>query len=99
VHEVHDGHTAVAAAIGRGEPPPPVRTPIDVDHLDAISRELVAQPQRADPWAERGVVEILRTRALIAEITFSLVRVRDLVAARAATSPQPESTAAVAAPA
>ena len=31
VHELDAAHTAVAAAIGRREPPPPVRAPIDVD--------------------------------------------------------------------
>jgi uncharacterized membrane protein YccC len=80
VHELHAAHTAVAAAIGRREPPPPVRTPIDVDRLDPQSRELAAHPPQDDPWAERGVVEVLRTRALIAEITLSLTRLRDLVA-------------------
>ena len=80
VHELHAAHTAVAAAIGRREPPPPVRTPIDVDRLDRQSRELAAHPPQDDPWAERGVVEVLRTRALIAEITLSLTRLRDLVA-------------------
>ena len=80
VHELHAAHTAVAAAIGRRERPPPVRTPIDVDRLDRQSRELAAHPPQDDPWAERGVVEVLRTRALIAEITLSLTRLRDLVA-------------------
>lgn len=80
VHELHAAHTAVAAAIGRGEPPPPVRTPIDVDRLDRHSRELATHPPQDDPWAERGVVEVLRTRALIAEITLSLTRLRHLVA-------------------
>ena len=79
VHELHAAHTAVAAAIGRRAPPPPVRTPIDVDRLDRQSRELAAHPPQDDPWAERGVVEVLRTRALIAEITLSLTRLRDLV--------------------
>ena len=80
VHELDAAHTAVAAAIARREPPPPVRTPIDVDRLDRQSRELAAHPPVDDPWAERGVVDILRTRALIAEITMSLTRLRDLVA-------------------
>ena len=57
-----------------------MRTPIDVDRLDRQSRELAAHPPQDDPWAERGVVEVLRTRALIAEITLSLTRLRDLVA-------------------
>jgi hypothetical protein len=97
VHELHAAHTAVAAAIGRGEPPPPVRAPIDVDRLDAQSRELASHPPLDDPWAERGVVELLRTRALIAEITASLTRLRDLVAERTGAPAEPERAAAVAA--
>ena len=88
VHELHAAHTAVAAAIGRRQPPPAVRTPIDVDRLDRQSRALAAHPPQDDPWAERGVVEVLRTRALIAEITLSLTRLRDLVAEQTA-SPVP----------
>jgi len=88
VHELHAAHTAVAAAIGRREPPPAVPTPIDVDRLDRQSRALAAHPRQDDPWAERGVVEVLRTRALIAEITLSLTRLRDLVAEQTA-SPVP----------
>ena len=79
-HELDAAHTAVAAAIARREPPPPVRTPIDVERLDAHSRELAAHFPVDDPWAARGVVDILRTRALIAEITISLIGLRDLVA-------------------
>src|SRR5205807_6242406 len=90
VHELHAAHTAVAAAIARHRPPPPVRAPIDVDRLDPQSRELAAHPPLDDPWAERGVVEILRTRALIAEITLSLIRLRDLVAVKMASSAEPE---------
>jgi len=88
VHELHAAHTAVAAAIGRREPPPAVPTPIDVDRLDRQSRALAAHPRQDDPWAERGVVEVLRTRALIAEITLSLTRLRDLAAEQTA-SPVP----------
>ncbi len=97
VHELHAAHAAVAAAIARREAPPPVRAPIDVDHLDASSRQLTAHPPLDDPWAERGVVEILRTRALIAEITLSLIRLRDLVAEKTASSAEPERAGAVAA--
>jgi hypothetical protein len=32
-----------------------------------------------DPWDARGVVDILRTRALIAEIRISLMGLRDAV--------------------
>jgi uncharacterized membrane protein YccC len=97
VHELHAAHSAVAAAIARREAPPPVRAPIEVDRLDARSRELAAHPPLDDPWAERGVVEILRTRALIAEITLSLIRLRDLVAEKMASSAEPEREGAVAA--
>jgi uncharacterized membrane protein YccC len=92
VHELHAAHTAVAAAIARREPPPPVRAPIDVDRLDPRSRELAAHPPVDDPWAERGVVEILRTRALVAEITISLIRLRDLVGAKAASAVKDAAT-------
>jgi hypothetical protein len=74
-----------------------VLAPIDVDHLDAPSRQLTAHPPLDDPWAERGVVEILRTRALIAEITISLIRLRDLVAEKTASSAEPERAGASAA--
>jgi uncharacterized membrane protein YccC len=97
VDELHVAHAAVAAAIARREAPPPVRAPIDVDRLDAQSRELAAHPPLDDPWAERGVVEILRTRALIAEITLSLIRLRDLVAEKTASSAEPERAGASAA--
>jgi hypothetical protein len=73
-----------------------VRAPIDVDRLDPQSRELAAHPPLDDPWAERGVVEILRTRALIAEIMVSLTRLRDLVSAKAAPAAVPERAKAVA---
>jgi hypothetical protein len=73
-----------------------VRTPIDVDRLDARSRALAAQPPVDDAWAERGVVEVLRTRALIAEMTASVGRLRDLVAERAAEAPEPERPRALA---
>ena len=88
VHELQAAHSAVAAAIARREPPPPVRGAIDVDHLDARARALAAHPPRGDRWADRGVVEILRTRALIAEITASLTRLRDLVAENGTASRQ-----------
>jgi hypothetical protein len=97
VHELHAAHAAVAAAIARREAPPQVPAPIDVDRLDAPSRQLTADPPLDDPWAERGVVEILRTRALIAEITLSLIRLRDLVAEKSASSAEPERASAVAA--
>ena len=79
VHELDAAHTAVAAAIARREPPPPVRAPIDVERLDRRSRELAAHPPVDDPWAARGVVDILRTRALIAEIRISLMGLRNAV--------------------
>jgi hypothetical protein len=97
VHELNTAHTAVAAAIARREPPPPVRMPIDVDRLDARSRELAANPPLNDAWAERGVVEILRTRALIAEITVSLTRLCDLVAEKMGSPAELEPAGAVAA--
>jgi hypothetical protein len=55
-----------------------VHAPLDVERLDPQSRHLAAHPPVDDPWADRGVVDILRTRALIAEITGSLIRLRDL---------------------
>ena len=79
VQELDAAHAAVAAAISRREQPPPVRAPIDVERLDPQSRQLAADPPVDDPWAARGVVDILRTRALVAEITISLIRLRDLV--------------------
>ena len=97
VHELQAAHTAVAAAIARREPPPPVPSPIDVDRLDAQSRELAAHAPLDDPWAARGVIEILRTRALIAEITVSLTRLCDLVAEKSGSSAGPERAGAVAA--
>lgn len=80
VHDLHASHREVAAAIARSEPMPPMPAPSDVEHLDVRSRALVANPPLDDPWAVRGVAEILRTRALIAEVTLSLNRLRDLVA-------------------
>ena len=77
LHELGAAHTAVATAIAQREPPPPVREPIDIERLDQPSRELAARPPVDDPWAARGVVDILRTRALIAEITISLIGLRD----------------------
>jgi len=54
-----------------------------------LARQAVAPPPpEAADVVERGVVEVLRTRALIAEITLSLTRLRDLVAERTA-SPVP----------
>jgi uncharacterized membrane protein YccC len=95
VDELHAAHSAVGAAIARRERPPPVRARIDVDHLDRRSRELAARPPSDDPWAERGVVEILRTRALVAEITISLTRLRDLVAEKTESSAEPDAADAV----
>ena len=89
VHELDAAHAAVAAAIARREPPPPVRAPIDVELLDPQSRRLVANPPVDDPWAARGVVDILRTRALLAEITISLIGMRDLVSGLEGPSPEP----------
>jgi uncharacterized membrane protein YccC len=80
VNELDAAHAAVAAAIARREPPPPVRAPIDIERLGPESRQLAAHPPVDDPWAARGVVDILRTRALVAEITISLIGLRDLVA-------------------
>ena len=89
VHELDAAHAAVAAAIARREPPPPVRAPIDVELLDPQSRRLVANPPVDDPWAARGVVDILRTRALLAEITITLIGMRDLVSGLDGPSPEP----------
>ena len=94
VHQLQAAHTAVAAAIARREPPPPVHAPIEVDCLDAQTRELAAHAPLDDPWAARGMVEILRTRALIAEITVSLNRLCDLVAERSGSSAEPERASA-----
>ena len=89
VHELDADHAAVAAAIARREPPPPVRAPINVELLDPQSRRLVANPPVDDPWAARGVVDILRTRALLAEITISLIGMRDLVSGLEVPRPSP----------
>jgi uncharacterized membrane protein YccC len=97
VQELRAAHAAVAASIARHEPPPLVRASIDVDRLDALSRELAAHTPLEDPWAERGVVEILRTRALIAEANISLTQLRDLVAEKMGSSVEPERAGAVAA--
>jgi uncharacterized membrane protein YccC len=96
VQELQAAHIAVAASIARHEPPPLVPASIDVDSIDARSRQLTAQIPD-DPWAARGVVEILRTRALIAEATVSLTRLRDLIAAKTGSSVEPERASAVAA--
>ena len=79
VHKLDAAHTEVAAAIARRMPPPPVCSPIDVERLDPESRQLAAHSPVDDPWAARGVIDILRTRALVAEITISLIRLRDVV--------------------
>jgi hypothetical protein len=97
VRELAAAHTVVADAIARRERPPPVRMPIDIERLDPQSSELAADPPVGDRWAERGLVDILRTRALIAEITISLIRLRDLVAESPGSSPEPERASAIAA--
>jgi uncharacterized membrane protein YccC len=97
VRELAAAHTAVADAIAGGGSPPPVHAPIDVERLDLCSSELVARSPVDDRWALRGVVDTLRTRALIAEITISLLQLRELVADRTASSPRPERAGAVAA--
>jgi uncharacterized membrane protein YccC len=94
VQELQAAHTAVAASIARHEPPPLVPASIDVDRLDVLSRELAAHTPLDDPWAERGVVEILRTRALIAEANISLTRLRDLVAEKMGSAVEPERASA-----
>jgi hypothetical protein len=76
-------HTAVATAIARGRPPPPVPAPTDIALLDPKSRRLAAHTDMDDPWLAWGMVDLLRTRALIAEITISLIGLRDLVSANA----------------
>jgi hypothetical protein len=96
-HELADGHTAVADAIATATAPPPVRAPIELERLGRRATELVEHSAVDDRWAARGVVDILRTRALIAEITISLVRMRDLVAERTGPSAEPEPAGAVAA--
>jgi hypothetical protein len=96
VDELAAAHAAVAEAIAGRESPPTVRSPIDVERLDVPSRELVAHSFVDDRWAARGVVDILRTRALVAEITISLLRLRDLVAERTGTSTEPERARVVA---
>jgi hypothetical protein len=96
VEELNAAHAAVASAIAGRQPPPPVHAPIDVDHLDSQSRRLAEHPPLDDPWAARGVVDILRTRALIAEITLSLVRLRDLVGATIGSPAEPELAVSVA---
>jgi uncharacterized membrane protein YccC len=97
VAELAAAHIAVADAIARRESPPPVREPIDIERLEPQSSELAAHPPVDDRWAERGVVDILRTRALIAEITVSLSRLRDLVADMTGSAAAPERAGAVAA--
>ena len=91
LHDLRTAHTALAAAIARREPPPPLGAPFDVDRLDAESRQLVAT-RLDDPWAERWVVQILRIRASIAELMVSLSRLRDLVAEQMGSSPNPALT-------
>jgi hypothetical protein len=97
VRELAAAHTEVADAIAGRESPPLVRAPLDVERLDLRSSALVAHPPVDDRWALRGVVDTLRTRALIAEITISLLQLRDLVAERTATSARPQRAGAVAA--
>ena len=97
VRELADAHSAVADAIAGLEAPPPVREPIELERLGRRATELVAHSPVDDRWAARGVVDLLRTRALIAEITISLVRMRDLVAERTDSSAQPKPAGAVAA--
>ena len=92
VHELDAAHTAVAAAISRREQPPPVREPINVERLDPQSRQLATHPPVGDPWAVRGVVDILRTRALVAEITISLTRLRNLVSDLEGPAAEPAET-------
>src|SRR5881275_3331473 len=78
VHGFDSSHSAVAAAIARGEPPPTVPAPTDIELLDPQSRQLAAHTDMDDPWVAWGMVDLLRTRALIAEITISLIGLRDL---------------------
>ena len=97
MRELADAHSAVADAIAGLEAPPPVREPIELERLGRRATELVATSPVDDRWAARGVVDLLRTRALIAEITISLVRMRDLVAERTDSSAEPKPAGAVAA--
>ena len=97
VRELDVAHTAVADAIARREPPPPVREGIDVERLDPQSQQLAARAPVDDRWAARGVVDILRTRALVAEITISLIRLRDLVSESRGASVEPDVAVSVAA--
>jgi uncharacterized membrane protein YccC len=97
VRELDVAHTAVADAIARREPAPLVHAPIDVERLDPQSQQLAAQPPLDDRWAARGVVDILRTRALLAEITISLIRLRDLVSESTGASVAPDVAVSVAA--
>jgi uncharacterized membrane protein YccC len=95
VRELAAAHTAVADAIARREPRSPVREPIEIERLDPQSSELVAHPPVGDRWAERGVVDILRTRALIAEITVSLTTLCDLVAEMTGSPAEPGRAGAI----
>ncbi|HEY1590399.1 MAG TPA: FUSC family protein [Solirubrobacteraceae bacterium] len=97
IGELADAHTAVADAIEGSEAPPPVRAPIELERLGRRATDLVARSAVDDRWAARGVVDILRTRALIAEITISLLRMRELVAERTGSSAEPKPAGAVAA--
>ena len=97
IEELADAHTAVADAIEGSKAPPPVRAPIELERLGRRATDLVARSAVDDRWAARGVVDILRTRALIAEITISLLRMRELVAERTDSSTEPKPAGAVAA--
>jgi hypothetical protein len=90
VNQLGAAHIAVAGAIAQREPPPPVRPPTSVERLDRWSRELAAHPPVDDPWAARGVVDILRTRALIAEIRISLMGLRNAFSDHADRDPHVE---------
>jgi hypothetical protein len=48
VRELDVAHTAVADALARREPPPPVRAAIDVERLDPQSQQLAAHPSVGD---------------------------------------------------
>jgi hypothetical protein len=65
--------------------------------LDPQSQQLAAHPPVDDRWAARGVVDILRTRAIAAEIQISLIRLRDLVSESAVASVEPDVAVSVAA--